>query len=163
MGRVASGCDQSGSGSAGHGHGLRSDHRGRSGDGREMAACMVVGPILVTRPPAAVAAVSQGSVDGGVGNLAAEVSGGVVTARAHPGGGDGWGQGHPSGQRVVAGLEARVHPTVWQVPYIYRDLEELICGHLRQSRPVLLVGSSMVGKTRMAAQVIIREFGDRPG
>ena len=61
-----------------------------------------------------------------------------------------------------AALEARVHPTVLAIPYIRRDQEEVICGHLRAGRPVLLVGSSMVGKTRMAAQVISREFGDRP-
>ena len=61
-----------------------------------------------------------------------------------------------------AGLEARVHPTVVTIPYIHRDQEEVICDHLRAGRPVLLIGSSMVGKTKMAAQVIIREFGDRP-
>ncbi len=48
------------------------------------------------------------------------------------------------------------------MPYIQRDEEEAICGLLRQGRPVLLIGSSMVGKTRMAVQVIRHEFADRP-
>ena len=60
-----------------------------------------------------------------------------------------------------APLEAHVNPTVLAIPYIRRDKEEEICGHLRKGRPVLLVGSPMVGKTKVAAQVISREFRGR--
>jgi hypothetical protein len=71
-----------------------------------------------------------------------------------------------SGNRLAhagnAELGTRVNPTVLAVPYIRRDMEEVICAHLRREQPVLLVGSSMVGKTRMAAQIIQREFGNRP-
>jgi tetratricopeptide (TPR) repeat protein len=61
-----------------------------------------------------------------------------------------------------AGLEARVHPTILPIPYIRRDEESTIRDHLRQGRPVLLIGSSMVGKTKMAARVIVEEFGSWP-
>ena len=61
-----------------------------------------------------------------------------------------------------AGLEARVHPTVLAVPYIRRDPEEVICGHLRQGRPVLLVGSSMVGKTRWLRRSLSASSGTGP-
>jgi hypothetical protein len=59
----------------------------------------------------------------------------------------------------TADLEARVHQTVLPIPYIHRDEEGTIRGHLHARRPVLLVGSSMVGKTKMAACVIAEEFG----
>ena len=59
----------------------------------------------------------------------------------------------------TAHLEARVHQTVLPVPYIPRDQEETIRAHLSAKRPVLLIGSSMVGKTKMAARVISEEFG----
>ena len=48
------------------------------------------------------------------------------------------------------------------IPYIHRDEEDTIRAHLRARRPVLLIGSSMVGKTKMAARVIAEEFGSRP-
>ena len=56
-------------------------------------------------------------------------------------------------------LETRVHQTVLTIPYIHRDEEQVMRDHLRAGRPVLLVGSSMVGKTKMAARVIADEFG----
>ena len=62
----------------------------------------------------------------------------------------------------TADLEARVHRTVLPVPYIHRDEEDAIGAYLRAGRPVLLIGSSMVGKTKMAAQVIAGEFGSWP-
>ena len=62
----------------------------------------------------------------------------------------------------TADLEARVHQTVLPIPYIHRDEEDAICTHLRARRPVLLIGSSMVGKTKMAARVIMAEFGSWP-
>ncbi len=61
-----------------------------------------------------------------------------------------------------ADLEARVHQTVLAVPYIHRDEEEAIRAFLRAGRPVLLIGSSMVGKTKMAARVIAEDFGSWP-
>ena len=71
----------------------------------------------------------------------------------------------PGGKLPVAatpGLEARVHQTVVPIPYIRRDQEDAIRAHLRGRRPVLLIGSSMVGKTKMAARVIAEEFGSWP-
>ena len=62
----------------------------------------------------------------------------------------------------TADLEARVHQTVLPIPYIHRDEEDTIRAHLRARRPVLLIGSSMVGKTKMAARVIAEEFGSWP-
>lgn len=61
-----------------------------------------------------------------------------------------------------ADLEARVHPAVVAIPYISRDDEQTIRDFLTAGRPVLLVGSSMVGKTKMAAQVITKSFGSWP-
>ena len=48
------------------------------------------------------------------------------------------------------------------IPYIHRDEEDAIRAYLRAGRPVLLIGSSMVGKTKMAARVIAEEFGSWP-
>jgi tetratricopeptide (TPR) repeat protein len=59
----------------------------------------------------------------------------------------------------TADLEARVHESVLPIPYIHRDEEDTIRAHMRVGRPVLLIGSSMVGKTKMAARVIAEEFG----
>jgi tetratricopeptide (TPR) repeat protein len=56
----------------------------------------------------------------------------------------------------------RVHTAVVDVPYVRRDEELLVRDHLRAGRPVLIVGSSMVGKTRMAAEVVKDMFPDRP-
>jgi tetratricopeptide (TPR) repeat protein len=61
-----------------------------------------------------------------------------------------------------ADLEARVHQTVLAIPYIHRDQEEGIRKHLDARRPVLLVGTSMLGKTKMAARVITDRFGSWP-
>jgi hypothetical protein len=61
-----------------------------------------------------------------------------------------------------ADLEGRVHQTVLPIPYIRRDEEDTIRAHLRARRPVLLIGSSMVGKSKMAARVITEEFASWP-
>jgi hypothetical protein len=61
-----------------------------------------------------------------------------------------------------ADLEARVHPAVLTIPYIHRDEEDAMRALLHAGRPVLLVGSSMVGKTKIAARVIAEEFGSWP-
>jgi predicted negative regulator of RcsB-dependent stress response len=62
----------------------------------------------------------------------------------------------------AADLEARVHQMVLPIPYIHRDEEDTIRAHLHARRPVLLIGSSMVGKTKMATRVITEEFGSWP-
>ena len=59
-------------------------------------------------------------------------------------------------------LEARVHESVLPIPYIHRDVEDNICSYLRAQHPVLLIGSSMVGKTKMAARIIAEEFSSWP-
>jgi len=61
-----------------------------------------------------------------------------------------------------ADLQSRVHRAVLAVPYIHRDAETAVAGYLRAGRPVLLIGPSMVGKTRLAAQVIATEFASWP-
>ena len=58
-------------------------------------------------------------------------------------------------------LEARVHRAVLPIPYIPRDEEGQIRQRLLTGNPVLIVGSSMVGKTRMAAVVITDMFGSK--
>ena len=63
---------------------------------------------------------------------------------------------------ATADLEARVKPSVLPIPYIHRDEEETIRTDLHARQPVLLIGSSMVGKTKMAARVIAEEFGPWP-
>jgi hypothetical protein len=63
---------------------------------------------------------------------------------------------------ATADLETRVHRTVVFIPYIHRDEEDTLRAYLRAGRPALLIGSSMVGKTKMAAHVIAEEFGSRP-
>jgi tetratricopeptide (TPR) repeat protein len=74
-----------------------------------------------------------------------------------------------SGKRAVlplakdADLDATIHQEVLAIPYIHRDdYENKICHDLRQGHPVLLVGPSMVGKTKMAARVIADHFGSWP-
>jgi tetratricopeptide (TPR) repeat protein len=59
-------------------------------------------------------------------------------------------------------LEARVHQSVLPIPYVHRDVEDIIRFQLRAGHPVLLIGSSMVGKTKMAAQVVAEEFSSWP-
>jgi len=57
-------------------------------------------------------------------------------------------------------LEMRVHRAVLPIPYICRDVEGQARGYLEAGRPLLLVGSSMVGKTRMAVNVIKGMYAD---
>lgn len=61
-----------------------------------------------------------------------------------------------------AGLEATVHQAVLPIPYISRDTEEIIRQHLQEGLPVLLIGTSMIGKTMMAVRVVTSHFGDIP-
>ena len=60
-----------------------------------------------------------------------------------------------------ADLATRVHRAVLEIPYICRDAEAEVRLHLSAGTPVLLVGSSMVGKTRMASRLIQEMFPDR--
>ena len=60
-----------------------------------------------------------------------------------------------------AELDARVHRAVLPIPYIRRDVEDAARGYLKSGRPVLLVGSSMVGKTQMAVTLIRGMFAGR--
>ena len=63
--------------------------------------------------------------------------------------------------RDMADLDARVHRAVLPIPYIRRDVEGEAQRYLESGRPVLLVGSSMVGKTQMAATLIRGMFAER--
>jgi hypothetical protein len=58
-------------------------------------------------------------------------------------------------------LDARVHRAVSPVPYVPRDAEDEARRYLESGLPVLLVGSSMVGKTRMAVTLLRAVFPDR--
>jgi tetratricopeptide (TPR) repeat protein len=59
-------------------------------------------------------------------------------------------------------VEFGVHPAHVAVGYIDRDKEVDLLEGLRAGRPVLVVGHSMAGKTRMAARVLMQEYPDRP-
>lgn len=68
------------------------------------------------------------------------------------------------GEFPVAGegdLDTLVHPAVFSLPYVRRDVEDEARAGLASGKPVLLVGSSMVGKTRMAATLIKEVLGAR--
>jgi TPR repeat protein len=73
-----------------------------------------------------------------------------------------------SGNRLPAVADVdlrtlRVHQAVVDVPYLPRPAKEQeVADRLTAGRPVLLIGSSMVGKTRLAAEVVKRLYPDRP-
>jgi tetratricopeptide (TPR) repeat protein len=67
----------------------------------------------------------------------------------------------PLAAKAGADLGARVHRAVLELPYIHRDAEDQVRAYLTAGRPVLIVGSSMVGKTRMAAILIQAMFANR--
>lgn len=88
----------------------------------------------------------------------AEAASRVMTADRAGGPGQGSGP-RPSGDgHLVAGqvadLDVRVVRAVVDLPYIRRDVESEIRADLAAGQPVLLVGPSMVGKTRIAATLI---------
>ncbi|HEX8759715.1 MAG TPA: hypothetical protein VF734_06990, partial [Pseudonocardiaceae bacterium] len=74
----------------------------------------------------------------------------------------------PAGDRLSTVAEAdlgmlRVHPAVVDVPYLHRRAkEQQVRERLRAGQPVLLIGSSMVGKTRLAAAVVRDLYPHRP-
>ena len=111
---------------------------------------IVVMAVAVAVMPPALAALSQGSQRQREVEKAARAVGATGTSRRKlPAAG-------------TADLEARVHQTVLPIPYIHRDEEDTIRAHLGARRPVLLIGSSMVGKTKIAAQVITTDFASWP-
>jgi hypothetical protein len=61
----------------------------------------------------------------------------------------------------MADLGTRVHRAVLPIGYVRRDVEDEARQHLEAGRPVLLVGSSMVGKTQMAVNLIRDMFPSR--
>lgn len=54
----------------------------------------------------------------------------------------------------------RVHQSRIELPYLRRDAEEQFITALKNSEPVVVLGSSMAGKTRMAAELIKENFAD---
>ncbi|MEV4150978.1 tetratricopeptide repeat protein [Amycolatopsis sp. NPDC049691] len=71
-----------------------------------------------------------------------------------------------SSERTIGALshrELRIHTAVIDVPYLPRSSKEReVAEHLRARRPVLLVGASMVGKTRLAATVVEEVLPEAP-
>jgi tetratricopeptide (TPR) repeat protein len=58
--------------------------------------------------------------------------------------------------------QLRVHAARVQVPYIKRDQQDELEKSVGPEKAVLVVGHSMSGKTRLAAQVVKRKFPDAP-
>ena len=103
--------------------------------------------------------------------------GGVVAAVAGLGQADGTARGLVLAGRVVtvaghsdrlplvreaASAQLRVHSAVAQVRYIERDVQQEVAEALGPGWAVLLVGHSMAGKTRLAAQVVRQRFPQAP-
>ncbi|TDD69704.1 tetratricopeptide repeat protein [Jiangella aurantiaca] len=67
-------------------------------------------------------------------------------------------------QRVadVTLSEFGVHRSHIYIPYIERDAQAAVVELLRLREPVLVLGHSMVGKSRLGAELLRRHFGDRP-
>ena len=67
-------------------------------------------------------------------------------------------------QRVadLSDTEFGVHPAHTPFAYLPRDKESEVRDLLAERRPVLVVGHSMAGKTRMCAELARREFPDWP-
>jgi TPR repeat protein len=73
--------------------------------------------------------------------------------------------GHPGRMPLVwevASAQLRVRSAVAQVRYIERDVHQEVAEALGPGRAVLLVGHSMAGKTRLAAQVVRQRFPQAP-
>jgi len=64
--------------------------------------------------------------------------------------------------REAESAQLRVHSAVVQVRYIERDVQRKVAGALGPGWAVLLVGHSMAGKTRLAAQVVRQRFPQAP-
>ena len=64
--------------------------------------------------------------------------------------------------RDVGLAELRVHAAQLQVGYVERDVQQEVATSLGPGRAVLVVGHSMAGKTRLAAQVVRQRFPHAP-
>lgn len=53
------------------------------------------------------------------------------------------------------------HKALESIPYLYRDAEGQLVDVLGSGVPALVLGPSMAGKTRMAAQVVLDNYADR--
>lgn len=69
---------------------------------------------------------------------------------------------HPDGtlEKVnqVSAERMGIHPSRIKIDYLRRDAESKLVRLLGEGRPTLVVGHSMVGKTRMSAQVLAEHF-----
>ncbi|SFU11227.1 tetratricopeptide repeat protein [Arthrobacter sp. ov118] len=54
-----------------------------------------------------------------------------------------------------------VHPARLEIPYLHRDAEAQLVDVLGSGSPALVLGPSMAGKTRMAAQVVRDNYANR--
>ena len=64
--------------------------------------------------------------------------------------------------REAESAQLRVHSAQVQVRYIERDVQQKVAEALGPGWAVLLVGHSMAGKTRLAAQVVRQRFPQAP-
>lgn len=64
--------------------------------------------------------------------------------------------------REVRLTDLRVHEALVPAPYVPRDAEECVDDALRNREPLLIVGHSMSGKTRLAAQRVQHWLRDAP-
>jgi TPR repeat protein len=64
--------------------------------------------------------------------------------------------------REAESTQLRVHSAVVQVRYIERDVQQQVAEAVGPGWAVLLVGQSMAGKTRLAAQVVQQRFPQAP-
>jgi tetratricopeptide (TPR) repeat protein len=54
-----------------------------------------------------------------------------------------------------------VHQALDQIPYLHRGMEDELVGKLAKGEPVLVLGRSVSGKTRLAAQMVQEHYADR--
>jgi hypothetical protein len=54
-----------------------------------------------------------------------------------------------------------VHQALDEILYLHRDKEDELVGKLAEGEPVLVLGRSMSGKTRLAAQMVKEHYADR--
>lgn len=75
-----------------------------------------------------------------------------------------------TGPNAAAGIAPRdvssrmwgIHQALVDVPYVERDAEREVADALAAGQPVLILGPSMAGKTRMAAELIQELYSARP-
>jgi TPR repeat protein len=64
--------------------------------------------------------------------------------------------------RQMSDIQLGVHAAHRELPYLRRDVQDNLTDLLEERRPVLLVGHSMAGKTRLCAQVLRDRYGQWP-